>query len=240
MDAISTASRLVTAAAREALGPLGLQRHGRSRTWIDDHGWWLGIVEFQPSRNAGSYLNVGVMWLWQARDHLAYDVGGREPGFERFVNPTQFAHDAQTLARRAADLARENRARFADLPSTADFLTLRKPRPGYFWDTYHAGVLAGLTGDTSTARRRFGQVLAEDAYASWMVQAQESARRLQALAESSQASQASEAAEASEARVAPAAREAFREWATEAIDSCRQQLKLPTWAQRAAGGSYWS
>jgi hypothetical protein len=33
-------------------------------------------------------VNVGVMRLWQERDHLACDVGGREPGFERFVNPT--------------------------------------------------------------------------------------------------------------------------------------------------------
>ncbi|MFE5894942.1 hypothetical protein ACFQ6E_39320 [Streptomyces sp. NPDC056462] len=47
------------------------------------------------------------MWLWQDRDHLAFDAGGREPGFERFVNPTQFALDAQTVARRAADLALE-------------------------------------------------------------------------------------------------------------------------------------
>jgi hypothetical protein len=146
MAATPTASRLVMAAAREGLQPIGLQQSGRSRTWIDDHGWWLGIVEFQPGRNDGSYLNVGVMWLWQNRDHLAFDVGDREPGFERFVNPTQFALDAQTLARRAANLALENRARFIDLPSTTDFLTSQKPRPGYFRDNYHAGISAGLTG----------------------------------------------------------------------------------------------
>jgi hypothetical protein len=116
------------------------------------------------------------MWLWQERDHLAFDVGGREPGFERFVNPAQFALDAQTLVRRAADLALENRARFIDLPSTTDFLTSQKPRPGYFWDNCHAGIATGLTGDTSTARRRLDRVLAEDAFAPWMVQTQESAR----------------------------------------------------------------
>lgn len=59
MAATSPASRLVRVAAREALQPLGLQECGRSRTWIDDHGWWLGIVEFQPGRNNGSYLNFG-------------------------------------------------------------------------------------------------------------------------------------------------------------------------------------
>ncbi|MGW1543345.1 hypothetical protein ACWCPM_24430, partial [Streptomyces sp. NPDC002309] len=78
-------------------------------------------------------------------------------------------------------------ARFIDLPSTADFLASQKPRPGYFWDRYHAGIAAGLTGDTSTARRRLDQVLAEDAFAPWMVQAQESARQLHALAEDPEA-----------------------------------------------------
>ncbi|MHA6762240.1 hypothetical protein [Streptacidiphilus sp. PAMC 29251] len=219
MAATAPASHLVTTAAREALRPLGLQQRGRSRTWIDDHGWWLGIVEFQPGRNEGSYLNVGVMWLWQDRDHLAFDFGGREPGFERFVNPTQFALGAQNLARRAADLALENRARFSDLPSTTDFLTSQKPRPGYFWDSYHAGIAAGLTGDPTTARRRLDQALAEDAFAPWMVQAQESARHLHALAKDP---------------------EAFRDWATNATTSCRQQLKLQTWEETAASGSYWN
>jgi len=134
------------------------------------------------------------------------------------VNPTQFALDAQSLARRAAGLALENRARFIDLPSTTDFLTSQKPRPGYFWDNYHAGIAAGLTGDISIARQRLDQVLAEDAFAPWMVQAQDSARQPHALAEDP---------------------EAFRAWATEATTSRGQQLKLQTWQEAAANGSYW-
>ena len=27
------------------LGPLGLRQKGRSRVWLDDHGWWLIAVE---------------------------------------------------------------------------------------------------------------------------------------------------------------------------------------------------
>src|SRR5256885_11111558 len=53
-------SKLITAAAREILRPLGLFQKGRSRVWLDDQGWWLGVVEFQPSDwSKGSYLNVG-------------------------------------------------------------------------------------------------------------------------------------------------------------------------------------
>ncbi|MDG5809477.1 hypothetical protein P9869_44140 [Streptomyces ossamyceticus] len=42
--------RIITSAARESLKPLGLAQRGRSRLWIDDHGWWLGVVEFTPPR----------------------------------------------------------------------------------------------------------------------------------------------------------------------------------------------
>ena len=41
-------SKLITSAARDVLRPLGLRRRGRSRVWLDDRGWWLGVVEFQP------------------------------------------------------------------------------------------------------------------------------------------------------------------------------------------------
>ncbi|MEV6536924.1 hypothetical protein AB0M86_46515 [Streptomyces sp. NPDC051639] len=52
-----------------------------------------------------------------------------------------------------------------------------------------------------------------------MVQAQESARQLHALAEDP---------------------EAFRNWAMKATTSCRQQLKLQTWAETAASDTYWN
>ncbi len=41
-------SKLLAKAGTEILKPLGLFQKGRSRAWIDDHGWWLGLVEFQP------------------------------------------------------------------------------------------------------------------------------------------------------------------------------------------------
>ncbi len=206
MSTTSPSAPLMTAAAREALGPLGLQRRGRSRIWLDDHDWWLGVVEFQPGSNEGSYLNVGVMWLWQVRAHLAYDIGGRDGAFERFVNPTQFAQDIGSLASRAAVVVAENRGRFSTLRSTASFLTSQEPQPGSFWDNYHAAVAAALVGDSATARLRFARVLAEDAFAPWMVEAQEMARQLHDLAGDI---------------------EVFRERATEMTSSCRQLLNLP-------------
>jgi hypothetical protein len=62
-------TKLLIAAARDVLRPIGLTQKGRLRTWLDDLGWWLGVVEFQSSSwSRGSYLNVGVNWLWNPKD----------------------------------------------------------------------------------------------------------------------------------------------------------------------------
>lgn len=50
--------------AGAVLKPQGLFQKGNSRIWIDDNGWFLILVEFQPGSWAGgSYLNVGIHYL---------------------------------------------------------------------------------------------------------------------------------------------------------------------------------
>ncbi|HEX4035315.1 MAG TPA: hypothetical protein VHX66_12810, partial [Solirubrobacteraceae bacterium] len=64
-------SKLLTTAAREVLRPMGLRQKRRSRVWLDDRAWWVGVVEFQASSfSPGTYLNVGAMWLWRRADHV--------------------------------------------------------------------------------------------------------------------------------------------------------------------------
>ncbi|MEU2128337.1 hypothetical protein [Streptomyces sp. NPDC018352] len=94
--------RIITSAAQECLKPLGLARRGRSRLWIDDHGWWLGVVEFTPPRMAGSGLHVGAMWQWHDVDHLAFHVDAVRIGSELFRTEGQFTPVALGLGRQAA------------------------------------------------------------------------------------------------------------------------------------------
>src|SRR5262249_16802956 len=92
-------STLITRSARSMLRPLGLMQKGRSRTWLDDHGWWLCVVEFQPSAwSRGSYLNVGCCWLWQVKGYLSFDEGNRVENFSGFENEAQFADVSDRLA----------------------------------------------------------------------------------------------------------------------------------------------
>src|SRR5262249_20811083 len=96
-------SKLITAAARTILRPLGLFQKGRSRTWLDDRGWWVGVVEFQPSSwSRGSYLNVGCMWLWDVKNYVSFDEGYRVESFAEYQDDDQFRQAATDLANRAA------------------------------------------------------------------------------------------------------------------------------------------
>ncbi|MDR2926132.1 MAG: hypothetical protein LBU76_09355 [Azoarcus sp.] len=84
--ATGTADKLIAKAAREILKPTGLFQVGTSRTWIDDNGWFLTVVEFQPSSwSKGAYLNVAVSFLWYQgkgfEEVLPYNIGGRELGY---------------------------------------------------------------------------------------------------------------------------------------------------------------
>ncbi|MGW2788157.1 hypothetical protein ACWC3X_44625 [Streptomyces populi] len=206
MAAISPASRLVTAAARKRLRPLGLRQRGRSRLWLDDHGWWLGVVEFpSPQWSQGSGLTVGVMWLWQDVGHVTFDFVERAQGSEPFRNEVQFASVAAELAGTAEEQVAGIRDRFADLNAVTHHLLSRPARPGLLWDSFNAGVAAGLVGDSTAARGRLTAVLAEDPFADWVREAQHTAQVLLNVADD----------------VA-----ALQTWARTAVVSCRSKLGL--------------
>jgi len=197
--------RIITSAARASLKPLGLAQRGRSRVWIDDHGWWLGVVEFTPLRTAGSGLHIGAMWMWHDVDHLAFHVEAVRTGPELFRTEDQFTPLALELGRRAAAGVTALREKFPALPETARYLTSRPVRRGFLWDGFDAGIAAALVGDTDLAHDLFEQVLREDALAPWMVEAQEKARELHEIASD---------------------RDAVTGWVTRAVDSCRNKLGL--------------
>ncbi|MFD9127049.1 hypothetical protein [Kitasatospora sp. NPDC059571] len=135
----SPVPRIITSAARESLKPLGLAQRGRSRLWIDDHGWWLGVVEFTPPWTAGSGLHVGAMWLWHDVDQLAFHVDAVRVGSELFRTEDQFTPLALELSRQTAANVTALSERFQSLPNVARYLTSRPVRQGFLWDGFDAG-----------------------------------------------------------------------------------------------------
>ncbi|MGC4750586.1 hypothetical protein ACLQ28_33730 [Micromonospora sp. DT201] len=179
--------RLITAATRECLEPLGLRR-GKSRSWYDDRDWWIINVEFQASRRPGTYLNIGAMWLWTDQEHWSFDEGCRvhwqgdgsfasttplgERGWTNFLDfrtADQFSHDVRSLAQIAARRVAELRAQFPDPPSVVRQLASRRTRSDEspWWHAYHTGAAAAFCGDAATARRSFDRITPNNLGVEW-------------------------------------------------------------------------
>jgi hypothetical protein len=148
--------RLIAAAAKAALGPLGCKRKGQSRFWYSDEGFWTVSIGFQPSGWAkGSYLHVGANWLWYPESDWGFSEDARveDIGFIRFENTEQFALRIADMAARAAQEVRIRRERYKSLEDIYPDLLARAARNGM--PVYHAAVAAGLLGDLMSARQLF-------------------------------------------------------------------------------------
>ena len=169
-------SKLIASAARDVFRPLGLVQRGRSRTWVDDRAWWLAVVEFQPSSwSRGSYLNVGVSWLWNAKEYLSFDYGhrvmdiGGEGQYVEYQSDEQFRPLALKLAEAAASEVQGYCAQFPDVATAAAVLAGaddrgRHGRGGLVGTTdllrwLDAGIALGVAGQTAAAQAAFDRYL---------------------------------------------------------------------------------
>ena len=142
---------LIATAAKAHLSPIGVKRKGKSRLWLKDNGWWLAVVEFQPSAwSKGTYLNVAAMWLWHAKDHISFDEHKRVGGFAEFTDPESFALAADQYSSRAAVEVVSLLHRFATLDRVA--MHLRAEEDGNPWRHYHAMMASLANGELDLAQ----------------------------------------------------------------------------------------
>ncbi|MER8973161.1 MULTISPECIES: DUF4304 domain-containing protein [unclassified Mesorhizobium] len=150
--------RIIASEAKTVLQPAGFRRKGQSRVWIADRGFWLSVVEFQPSSwSKGTYLNVAVHWLWGSLPQtLTFDRSERVGGFVEFQNSAQFVPMVGQMARKVLEIDQIHRSMFPSVQATAAILVNELLLGAYGeWAAFHAGVAAGLAGDFETARRLF-------------------------------------------------------------------------------------
>jgi len=203
-------NRVIATAARETLGPLGLIRKGRSRTWLDDNDWWVGVVEFQPSSwTRGSYLNVGAMWLWRNTDDydIYFGFGYRIDG-AGFADASEAAFEdaVAAMAVTAAEHVRLLREQLTTVDAAAAILREQAEREKG-WAMWDAAVALGLAGKRDEAAAMFRAVADDDDDRDWWVAVRRDAAELAQLV-----------------RVDPAEFDAaVRAW----IDRYRDALKLP-------------
>jgi len=197
---------VIAEAARQALAPLGVKRKGRSRIWLDDHGWWVGVVEFQPSNWAvGAYLNVGLMFLWRPIDHFAFEIGNRVEEFSPADDAETFHRAIQAKAAKARDEVTSLRERFASVHGVIRHYQQTRKKMSMI-DHAHLGTAWGLTGDMERCRGGLDQALE---------------RREQARSGAWRAS-----AWILDARHATTDEGTFRAWVQQTMNTTRAALKL--------------
>jgi hypothetical protein len=176
---------ILNKAARDILRPLGLLQKGQSRSWIDDHGWWLGNVEFQQSSwSKGSYLNVGAMWLTYPADYFSFNEGYRKEAHVEYLNDAQFTLKAAWLVQRASEEIEILRDKYKDLKKTSELLAQGVDKTAS-WRCYYAATLCGLVGKIEESRRLFKQIIndEDDKGIDWVKRRREVSEQLIALLE---------------------------------------------------------
>jgi hypothetical protein len=146
--------RLIAAAAKAALAPLGCKRKGQSRLWHSDQRFWVLSVEFEPSGwSKGSYLKVGVSWLWRKPNVRGLDFAERIADFVPFETTEQFKPRIEQMAALAAQRVLKLRKQLRSLREVHRWLmqdAIRDGRP-----IYNAAIAAALVGDAAGARQLF-------------------------------------------------------------------------------------
>jgi hypothetical protein len=203
---------------RDAFRPAGLVQKGRSRVWFEDHGWWLVVIELQPSGwEKGSYLNVGAMWLVYPLAHVAFHDGYRRGGndFVPFKEAAQFGAGVSRLCASALEVVgdlRRSIATYSDaLARQEELLAVERARglPQGPWNLYYTAAFAMLAGQIERARDLASQLERHAAKWDWEIEMKATALRTLGAAE-------------------PA------ELILEHVRSTRGRMKLPPWEARSA------
>lgn len=176
-------STLIFAAAKQALGPIGMHPIGRSRVWIADHGWRLDVVEFQPGNwSSGSYLNIAVSWLWSSAPVITLDEVERVGGLRRFEDDSTFADTAKSLAETARAKVIAQRQKFPSLTALSDFYVCVPRQQLTGWRTFHAALAHGIVGRGDKALALLSEFASTmDTSIEWQRDAAQDASQLQTL-----------------------------------------------------------
>lgn len=160
-------ARLISEAARSVLGPLGLNQWGRTRLWVDDQCWRLGLVEFEADGlSRGCSLMVGVMWLWSHHGGFRFDLERRLERIVSFRNKSQFEREAHRLAQRAAEAVVAQRSQYSSVEGACEAISDALSRSTDIGTLYDAAVAAGMCGNVDRATELFARITVEPRHTS--------------------------------------------------------------------------
>lgn len=144
--------KIIKASAKKILQPAGLFQKGTSRIWLEDNGYYLTQVEFQPSAySKGSFVNVGVSFLWEfdeiLNSVLGFNYGYRlsECGFTEYDgNDEKFQETMESYANAALQKVIEYR-QFRNLDYAKQIYKQEEKKLS--WQDYNLAMICFLKGD---------------------------------------------------------------------------------------------
>jgi hypothetical protein len=143
-------NKLLKKIAKNRLRPYGVFQKGNSRTFLLDNGWYIIIIEFQPSSwDKGSYLNIGVDLNVYPRSYLAFSYGYREDGFKGAENDDQFKEIVDAYCNHVIEKVQKLKEKFKDVSTAID--SIKQLYPDDAWQEFDLGILYGLDGQMQKA-----------------------------------------------------------------------------------------
>jgi hypothetical protein len=155
-------NKIIGKVAREIFKPYGIKQKGKSRLFIDDNGWFMIIIEFQPSYSKGTYLNIGINFNWRLDSDFSFDIGYREHSWIEFKEEKQFSENIIQLCKISLDKILKYRSDMQNIKNAETIILKYEFHANTFWGNYHRGIISGLNGNINNLNEYFNKLLAED------------------------------------------------------------------------------
>lgn len=165
--------------AKEILTPYGIMREGKSKSWLDDHGWHTIFIEFLPFKSGwGTIVRVAANFHWHQKDYMSYDVFTKTNAKE-FDTPEECSAYNKELIQEALNRVLDLRETMSDLNSIRNS-AINSTETYEPHKSYHLGILSGLLGDIPGMRDYFNVVLAkrEREEPDWLISLKDQAQEL--------------------------------------------------------------
>lgn len=178
-------TKIINKISKETLGSLGVKRKGQSRIWLDDNGWWVTVIEFQPSTwSKGTYLNIAINFQQYPNEHCSFDIFNREAGFVEYISDEEFEPKILELAELAKSRVLEIREKLSSPEKLKVFALDYFREISSLRSHFHQGMACIVTGDKHNGILYLKKMLENSEAAGWANEQKIFARNLVDLIQS--------------------------------------------------------
>jgi len=154
-------NRIINKVAREIFKPVGVLQKGQSRIWLDDNGWWIAIIEFQPTRwKKGTSLTIGVNFQWRPEANFAYNIlTFSDAEFVEYISDEQFESKIREYIDSAKLKVLDLRHSLSTIESAKQYILASLKERSTLWSDFDCGTICALTGDKKNAILHYNNIL---------------------------------------------------------------------------------